>query len=179
MFSFWICMTYLPLNVKPHATNQSRVTKETHLCIHYFVYTLAIDTVHRLNVLLCTSIILFNILRHCPLWHYEARPVNFTSVKYSYLTFQWNVECWLADKRLLEINKWENIIWLAYSKEITYFFLYQPRRLYPPLRLQFHNERSCINININRLFSLSFITEARNSRRLHKFKIAEKTCTLW
>jgi uncharacterized membrane protein len=50
-------MKYLPLNVKPHAANQSRVTKETHLCIHYFVCTLAIDTVHRLNVLLCTSII--------------------------------------------------------------------------------------------------------------------------
>ena len=53
-------MTYLPLNVKPRAANQSRVTKETHLCIHYFVYTLAIDTVQRLNVLLCISIILVN-----------------------------------------------------------------------------------------------------------------------
>ena len=51
-------MKYLPLNVKPHAANQLRVTKETHLCIHYFVYTLAIDTVHRLSVLLCTSVIL-------------------------------------------------------------------------------------------------------------------------
>ena len=51
-------MKYLPLNVKPHAANQSRVTKETHLCIHYFVYMLGIDTVHRLSVLLCTGIIL-------------------------------------------------------------------------------------------------------------------------
>ena len=136
LFSFWICMKYLPLNVKPHAANQSRVTKETHLCIHYFVYTLSIDTVQRLIDLLCD----------CPLWHYAARPVNITAVKYNYLTFQWKVEC---------------------------------RRFYPPLRLQFHNERSCINININRLFSISLITEARNSRRLHKIKIAEKTCTLW
>ena len=51
-------MKYLLLNVKPHAANQSRVTKEAHLCIHYFVYTLAIDTVQRLIDVLCTSIIL-------------------------------------------------------------------------------------------------------------------------
>jgi methanogen extracellular protein (TIGR04279 family) len=35
-----------------------------------------------------------------------------------------------------------------------------------------------ININFTQLFSISLITEARNSRQLQKIKIAEKTFTL-